>query len=270
MARLLARVEALTEEVQTLRRERAPVQEVRPVVGSHEEVQEVVQTPVSRAVRTDDDVVANRFRKENPIRFGGGVEPEEAQRWIRHIEHVFSFVRPRDEDRVRLATRQLQGEALEWWQAVEDDVDRDVQGLSWEDFLELFYEEFFPESVKWQKRGEFAQLQQGNRTVVEYEREFRKLSRFAPEAVSTEDLKAHKFVHGLRADLRERVEPLRLDTYHDVVETARIVERNSGGGRQPPQSRAAVSMPDRDGGSKRPRWESRDRGASSLGLSRLP
>ena len=66
MAQLLARVEALTEEVQTLRRARAAEPQVPPVGEVQEVVQELVQTPVIGDTRTDDDV-ASRFRKENPI-----------------------------------------------------------------------------------------------------------------------------------------------------------------------------------------------------------
>lgn len=73
--------------------------------------------------------------------------------------------------------------------------------------------------------------------MAEYERDFRGLSRFAPEAISREDLKAHKFTMGLRPALKQRVEMLRLKTYAEVVDTTKIIEKGLEEGRQAHQER---------------------------------
>ena len=60
----------------------------------------------------------SKWRKEKPQKFRGGADPLVAKRWLLHIEHVFDFLNPREEDKVRLVVRQFEDEALEWWRSV--------------------------------------------------------------------------------------------------------------------------------------------------------
>ena len=45
----------------------------------------------------------------------------------------------------------------------------DQEPLFWDQFKEVFYNKYFPKSVRRQKEIEFTQLVQGDMTVVEYE-----------------------------------------------------------------------------------------------------
>ncbi|KAA0035803.1 gag-protease polyprotein [Cucumis melo var. makuwa] len=53
---------------------------------------------------------------------------------------------------------------------------------------------------------EFLNLEQGDRTVEQFDAEFDMLSRFAPEMIATEAARADKFVRGLRLDIKGLVE----------------------------------------------------------------
>ena len=59
--------------------------------------------------------------------------------------------------RIRLATFQLAGESLIWWDWVK--TSRNVEAMTWVDFKELFIGKFFPMSAKHVKAREFLDLQ---------------------------------------------------------------------------------------------------------------
>ena len=102
-----------------------------------------------------------------------------------------------------------------------------IERASWEEFVQLFEEEFLPAATKWEKWMKFSRLIQGSKSVAEYEQEFRDLSRYASETVSTDDLRMKKFIMGLRWNIREKVEHLQFGSYNALVNSARLAERCS-------------------------------------------
>ncbi|XP_028079549.1 uncharacterized protein LOC114281296 [Camellia sinensis] len=93
-------------------------------------------------------------------------------------------------------------------------------------FLEIFYDKYFPQSMRDKKVTEFETLRQGNKTVVEYEAQFAELARFVPHMMDTDYKKARKFEGGLRGAILDRVNMLMLPTYVEVLERAVIAEGN--------------------------------------------
>ena len=73
----------------------------------------------------------------------------------------------------------------------------------WKEFQDLFSQRYFSISVHEKKRKEFLYLTLGNRTVMEYDREFTKLSRFARSLVATEKDRVERFVNGLKMSLQK-------------------------------------------------------------------
>ncbi|XP_058186310.1 uncharacterized protein LOC131303455 [Rhododendron vialii] len=61
-------------------------------------------------------------------------------------------------------------------------------------------------------------------SVSQYEARFTTLSGYAPELVSTEELKAKRFENGLRLGIKERVVGMRLRQYSTLVEAAMAIE----------------------------------------------
>ncbi|XP_027155548.1 uncharacterized protein LOC113755883, partial [Coffea eugenioides] len=61
-------------------------------------------------------------------------------------------------------------------------------------------------------------------SVAEYEVQFTKLFRFAPELVATEQGRVKRFVQGLNVKIQEGLAAVRLDTFADAVERAQRVE----------------------------------------------
>ncbi|CAH2812188.1 MAG: hypothetical protein CBHOC_5372 [uncultured Caballeronia sp.] len=65
---------------------------------------------------------------------------------------------------------------------------------------------------------------QGAQTVAEYETQFTKLARYAPELVATEQRRIRKFIHGLNVELQEGLATTRIDTFGEAIEMAQRLE----------------------------------------------
>ena len=97
--------------------------------------------------------------------------------------------------------------------------------MTWERFKMAMTDKYFPRTVHLQKERDFIRLEQGDRTVAEYEAEFAKLSKYAPTLVSDEASRARRLEEGFRADIRHAVANFELDTYEQVLNKALVVER---------------------------------------------
>ncbi|XP_028126417.1 uncharacterized protein LOC114323134 [Camellia sinensis] len=93
-------------------------------------------------------------------------------------------------------------------------------------FLEIFYEKHFPQSIQDRKVLELENLKQENKAVVEYEAQFTELARFTPYMVDTDYKKVGKFEVGLRDSILEKINVLQVQKYVDVLNKAIIVKGN--------------------------------------------
>ncbi|XP_022637932.1 uncharacterized protein LOC111241867 [Vigna radiata var. radiata] len=87
-----------------------------------------------------------------------------------------------------------------------------------------FYEEYFPDSVRFAKEVEFLQLVQGNMTVSEYADKFKHLLRFHTLSMN-EEYQCRKFENGLRSDLKILVTGFCIRQFLVLVERAKMMER---------------------------------------------
>lgn len=71
-----------------------------------------------------------------------------------------------------------------------------------------------------------------NTRGVEYEREFTRLSRFAPEMVHAEEQKAKRFVIGLKEEVQGIVAALTPSDYAATVRAATLIDNHSSSGPQ--------------------------------------
>ncbi|GFS46043.1 hypothetical protein Acr_00g0099810 [Actinidia rufa] len=163
-----------------------------------------------------------QFQQLRPPTFYGTPDPMAAESWLLGIERVFEVLPCTDEQKVVFATFTFEGAALIWWQ-----LKKPLEPLwIWPKFLEVFNEEYFPEMIRDQKIQEFLNLKQGDMIVVEYNAKFMELSRYAPHIVSTESRKARRFEAGLRWNIKNKVEILRLPTHQEVLHAALIAEES--------------------------------------------
>ncbi|KAL2226684.1 UNVERIFIED_CONTAM: hypothetical protein Sindi_2027100 [Sesamum indicum] len=69
------------------------------------------------------------------------------------------------------------------------------------------------------KKVEFLELKQNNLSVPEYEVQFVRLSKYAPEEVSTDELRRDRFERGLRLEIREKI-AIKPPSYGALLEAA--------------------------------------------------
>ena len=163
------------------------------------------------------------FRSLDPPRFTGSTDPDEAENWLKDIERIFRMIKCTEEEKVRLTTFQLDRDARAWWETVEATME-DSNQVSWEEFVELFNEQYFSEVVQEKKANEFAGLKQLRMSVSEYEAQFARLSKYAPHLIPTEKLKAKRFMNGLRPNFITQLTPHLITTYSEMVKRALALE----------------------------------------------
>ncbi|KAG7016551.1 hypothetical protein SDJN02_21660 [Cucurbita argyrosperma subsp. argyrosperma] len=145
--------------------------------------------------------------------------------WIRDLEFVFDLLKFPDEQRVRCAVFKLQGNARNWWRSVGSAQEDDGESpISWEEFKDMFLDWRCPMTLRHEKEMEFLNLKQGNMSVEDYDQQFLRLSRFAPEMVDTQSKMVHRFVMGLRKGIRGLVAIQNHTDYASAFEVARTLD----------------------------------------------
>ena len=138
------------------------------------------------------------FKRLSPPTFEGTTEPMEVEKWIIEMEKVFRVLKCSEDEKVAYVAYMLRGDAYDWWRLEEEKRGQETEPWTWELFKSVFYEKYFPKSIRFQKEKEFIKLTQGNMTVAQYEAEFSRLAKFAPTMVVDEEAKARRFGDGLR------------------------------------------------------------------------
>ncbi|XP_022156985.1 uncharacterized protein LOC111023814 [Momordica charantia] len=131
-----------------------------------------------------------------------------------------------DQFKVKGVVFMLRGGALNWWDSVVAVEDHANMLITWARFKDLLYDYYFPKTMKDVKEVEFLLLTQGSMTVVEYEKKFTELSRFAPNIIHTEALKIKRFVKGLCKGIKGPVDLQRPATYAEAVKGDLIMDKD--------------------------------------------
>ncbi|MQL68484.1 hypothetical protein Taro_000775 [Colocasia esculenta] len=135
--------------------------------------------------------VLREFLQFQPPQFLGQPDPDIARAWLDAVERTFRSMECVPEERVLLASYQLQAQALTW--------------------------AFCPTYVRTERLYQFLDLQQRDFTVVQYRARFVELGRYAPQIMADEGLRTQQFVRGLRPELRQALIVARVT---DLIATA--------------------------------------------------
>ncbi|XP_052189873.1 uncharacterized protein LOC127799691 [Diospyros lotus] len=228
-------------------------------IGSNEE-----QTPTSEAQRSGGNDNANgqllkNFMASHPPEFCGGVDAIVVENWMMAMEKHLQAIGCADVQKVRLATFLLRGDAERWWETARQRFGN--REPLWSEFQTAFNERFFPDWVREQNTYEFIELEQGGRTVAQYEAEFTSLARFAPGLVSSEDMKIAKFQRGLRAEIRYALARARIPDFSAVVQRAYAIEKDQNESKCGQASRKGTELAKGPSGSKKRKNEMRANGS---------
>jgi hypothetical protein len=136
------------------------------------------------------------FLNTRPSPFATAQEPMDAEDWLLDTERKLNIINCNDREKVRYATHLLCGPGAAWWDNI---VAIHLPGrvFTWEEFKRKFREANVPESIMELKRREFENLEQKDKTIMRYVKEFTLLSRYASGEVNTDEKRKKKFMRGL-------------------------------------------------------------------------
>jgi hypothetical protein len=147
-----------------------------------EAIANAINRPRPRVLGMNEKLI--KFLLTKPPTFGGSVNPLDADDWLRAILRELEPFNYEDRDKVLLATHQLTGTALAWWENYYAAA-KDPSAITWDEFVEEFHRYHILEATLKRKADEFCELRQGNKSVEEYTYQFIELACYAPEEVDT-------------------------------------------------------------------------------------
>ncbi|GJR66059.1 zinc finger, CCHC-type, retrotransposon gag domain protein [Tanacetum coccineum] len=174
-----------------------------------------------------------RFNKQKPRTFEKAVTPVDAENWISHMEKIFDVMGCDDVFKARLAVYKFEGDALAWWKAYKQAKGGDawILTLSWANFKELFFLQFFPRAEQERLKREYHSLRQrAGESSNEFMQRFIRIAGFLGQAAGTapqERSRPRTFV-GVFTNAARNFEILRDRDDYDRPE--RSDKRNSGAG----------------------------------------
>ena len=127
--------------------------------------------------------------------------------------------------KVRYAVNLLRGPAKDWWNLiVRSRTEEQVDGMTWEQFTELFREQFMPQIEVERLTSEFLSLVQTTESVYEITDKFLERSLFCPEYIASERMKMYRYAEVLKPEIREFVVMARGTDFQQMHKMARCTD----------------------------------------------
>nr|XP_027067210.1 uncharacterized protein LOC113692827 [Coffea arabica] len=146
------------------------------------------------------------------------------ERWLEKMIDIFAALHYTKERQVTFAVFQLEGVARSWWNVVRLKWEREQTPRMWVNFMREFNAKYFPPLIQEKKEDEFIRFRQGTQTIAEYESQFTRLPKFAPELIMTEQRQIRRFVRGLNVEIQKDLAVAQLSAFSNAVEKAQRVE----------------------------------------------
>ncbi|MQM09657.1 hypothetical protein Taro_042534 [Colocasia esculenta] len=173
--------------------------------------------------------VLREFLQFQPPQFLGQPDPDVARAWLDAVEWTFRSMECVPEERVLLASYQLQAQVLTWWSSEWETTfqSRPLRQIPWQEFVVSFERAFCPTYVRTERLYQFLDLQQRDFTVMQYRARFVELGRYAPQIMADEGLRTQQFVRGLRPELRQALIVARVTDLDAAYQTAAALEADT-------------------------------------------
>ncbi|XP_017628725.1 uncharacterized protein LOC108471650 [Gossypium arboreum] len=141
-------------------------------------------------------------KKDGAKEFWGRSEddPAKDEYWLKTIQQVFNEIVCPLEDYLKCVVSLLREEAYNLWATITVVVPKN--DVHWEFFNSEFMKKYISKRYLDKKKKEFLELNQGNKSVPKYEREFTYLSKYAREIVSTEEEMCTHFEDRLNDEIK--------------------------------------------------------------------
>ena len=111
-------------------------------------------------------------------------EFDKVEFWLEKLQRALDEVKCPLEQMAKCVVSLLQGSAYDWWKLVLRN-SLLPEPISWDFFVREFQIKYVIDDYKETKWKQFLNIKQGNLIVVEYEKKFSLLSKYAPELVLT-------------------------------------------------------------------------------------
>ncbi|WP_198155512.1 retrotransposon gag family protein, partial [Candidatus Burkholderia verschuerenii] len=181
------------------------------------------------------------FLKFHPPTFRGIGNEEDAELWLEKIVKIYAPLHYSEERKIQFAAFLLEGSAEAWWRVTEQKWVQTAVQRSWQAFRTEFEAKYIPKVVREKRGEEFLHFKQNNLTVSQYEGNFTRLSKYAPELVNTEEKRRWRFVQGLKIEIQNAMLPATVSTYAGAVDLAQRLEDGQAGLRDLQNSRRIAS-----------------------------
>ena len=132
------------------------------------------------------DRVLERFQKFSLSKFLGGPDPDIAERLLKKMIDIFAALHYTEDRQVAFADFQLERVACSWWNVIRTKWKREQTPRTWVNFIREYNAKYFSSLIQEKRENEFIKLRQVIQTIVEFETQFTRLSKFAPDLVVTE------------------------------------------------------------------------------------
>jgi hypothetical protein len=147
----------------------------------------------------------------------------DAEDCLLDTERKLNTVNCNDNEKLRYATHLLCGPAAAWWNNIVA-IHPPERVFTWDEFKRKFREANVPESIMELKRREFDNLEQKDKTIMRYVKEFTLLSRYASDAVNTDEKRKIRFMRGLHPVAKMQLRILKAADFQELVDAAITME----------------------------------------------
>ena len=146
-----------------------------------------------------------------------------AENWLKRTKRMLVQMHCTEEEKLECATSLLQDEAYQWWVSVTRTAP--PERVTWKFFLDEFKKHYVGRIYLSSIRREFPNLKQRQMSVIEYQREFTRLSKYAPQILVSEEEKCRRFEVGLNDHIQAHVTGFFHEDFSKIVTCALNVER---------------------------------------------
>ena len=172
----------------------------------------------------------NSIRKHGVEEFHGTSleESDKAEFWLEKLQRALDKVKCPPEQLAKCAVSLLQGAAYDWWKLVlRNPLLPNL--ISWDFFVQEFQTKYVTDDYKETMCKQFLNMRQGNLIVAEYEKEFSRLSKYAPELVLTKTFRCRQFEDGLKESIKRyltTVTSLQAVNFYQLMQAAMKIEKS--------------------------------------------
>ncbi|KAL3510600.1 hypothetical protein ACH5RR_030001 [Cinchona calisaya] len=130
-----------------------------------------------------------KLYRANAPNFEGRLDPDVALNWIAQMETKFKALRFPEDVKVQVVILFLVGDAENWWRSIEPMIDVTENDVTWEEFKEMFLDQYFHRALRKKRKNDFLSLRQiGNTMMHQYANKFTSLGRFCPKVFEDEKM----------------------------------------------------------------------------------